>query len=247
MLEVAGISGRTFVITGAAGGIGAALAKRLHEHGARLVLHDLRKDALEVLRGSLTATCEVRLVDGDVTDAAVQDAIVAAARELGGVDGFAPAAGIYLEVPFAEMTMAQWRQTMAVNLDAVFALTSMILPELHDGAAIVHFASLAGERGSNHHAHYAATKGAIASFTRSLAIELGPRGIRVNCVAPGIIRTSMTDSLVAKNGDTLLAQTPLGRHGRPEEVASAVEFLLSDAASFITGVQLDINGGLYMA
>ncbi|MFD2759190.1 SDR family NAD(P)-dependent oxidoreductase [Gulosibacter faecalis] len=238
---------KTVVITGAAGGIGAALAGRLRAEGARLVLHDLAAEALASLDESLHAGADVHHVAGDITDPEVQAAIVRAAEELGGVDGFAPAAGIYLEAPLAELTLEQWRQTLAINLDAVFALTSQLLPVLNDDAAIVTFASVAGERGSKGHAHYAASKGAITSFTRTLALELGHRGIRANTVAPGIIRTRMTDGSVSKHGDAWAAQTPLGRHGTADETAAAVAFLLSSDASFITGVQLDVNGGLYMS
>ncbi|UQN15208.1 SDR family NAD(P)-dependent oxidoreductase [Gulosibacter sp. ACHW.36C] len=238
---------KTVVITGAAGGIGSALALLLRAEGARLVLHDLSPDALAALPAELAASAEVVHVAGDGTDDEVQARIVTAAESLGGVDGFAPAAGIYLEAPLAELSFAQWRQTLSINLDAVFALTSKLLPVLNDNAAIVTFASVAGERGSRGHAHYAASKGAIVAFTRTLALELGSRGIRANAVAPGIIRTRMTNDSVSKHGDEWAAGTPLGRHGEPEEVARAVAFLLSPDSSFITGVQLDINGGLYMA
>lgn len=243
---MARFTAKTVVITGAAGGIGSRVAALLRAEGAHLVLHDLSADALAALPAELAASDEVLHVAGDGTDALVQEAIVAAATALGGVDGFAPAAGIYLEANLGELTFEQWRQTLSINLDAVFALTSKLLPVLNDHASIVTFASIAGERGSRGHAHYAASKGAIASFTRTLALELGARGIRANTVAPGVIRTRMTDESVSKHGDEWAAGTPLGRHGEPEEVAKAVAFLLSSDASFITGIQVDINGGLFM-
>ncbi len=144
------------------------------------------------------------------------------------------------------MTDEQWRETIGINLDGVFYTCRAIAPLLRDGGAIVNIASMAGHRGSYQHAHYAAAKGAVLSFSRSLALELAPR-IRVNAVSPGLIDTPMVKPLLAARGDELLAATPLKRLGQPEEVARAIAFLCSDWASFITGETLHINGGLYIA
>lgn len=239
---------KNIVITGAAGAIGRELAQRLLDEGANLVLHELDESSLESIAAEAqVAGRTVLTVGGDVRLPETQRAIAAAAAQLGGVDGFAPAAGIYVAHPFAEMTTEQWRTTVSINLDAVATLTSTLLPHIRDNASLVYFASIAGERGSRNHAHYAATKGAIVSFMRTIAIELGGRGIRANAVAPGIIESPMTNDLVAASDGELERATPLGRLGRPGEVADAVTYLLSQRSSFISGAQIDVNGGLYMA
>jgi 3-oxoacyl-[acyl-carrier protein] reductase len=156
-----------------------------------------------------------------------------------------PLAGVYLAQPIATMTVQQWRHVQSVNLDGVFYICQRSIRSLREGSAIVIVSSIAAHRGAFCNAHYAASKGGLLSFTRSLARELGPRS-RVNAVSPGIIETSMTTELIRTRGAESIEQTPLKRLGRPEEVASAIAFLCSDAASFVTGETLHVNGGLYM-
>lgn len=240
-------AGKRVLITGAGGGIGAVSAQMFAESGASLILIDLTPESVARTATSLPDGTEVVQLAGDVTDPAVLASIVDAVGAAGGVDHLVLAAGIYTEHPVDGMSDAFWSKTIAVNLEAVFHLTRDLLPHLRDGGSIVNFGSLAGSRGSRNHAHYAATKGALVSFGRSLSWELGSRDIRVNAVAPGIITTAMTDQLVASGGDALLKATPLGRFGTADEIAGVVLFLCSDAASFITGETIQINGGLHMA
>ena len=182
----------------------------------------------------------------DAADPASAEALVAMATDtFGSVDFVVPSAGIYLAEPFAGMSDAQWRHTLSINLDGAFYLLSRVQHHLSEGSAIVNLTSLAGHRGAYTNAHYAASKGALTSLTRSLARELGPK-TRVNAVAPGIIETPMTRDFLASRGDSTIAQTPLARFGQPSEVASVIAFLCSDAASFISGETIQVNGGLYM-
>lgn len=242
-------SDRTIVITGGAGAIGAETAKIFAAGGAAVVLADLSLTDLE-------RTAERLALDPDRTllfeyEAASYDSnrrlVAAALNRFGSIDHLVPCAGIYRDVLVEDMTPEQWQQTISVNLDGSYWLIHAAWPSLSDGASIVTVASVAAYRGSALHAHYAASKGGVLGLTRSLALEGGARGLRVNAVAPGIIETPMTSGLLRRRGEELIEQTPLGRNGTPTEVASAIAFLASDAASFISGETIHVNGGLYIA
>jgi 3-oxoacyl-[acyl-carrier protein] reductase len=155
-------------------------------------------------------------------------------------------AGLYRDQMVHDMTDAQWRQAVGVNLDGVFYSSRAAIPLFIQGSAICNVASMAGHRGSYMHSHYAASKGGVLTFSRTLALELAPK-VRVNSVSPGIIDTPLVQPLLAKQGQKLLESTPMKRWGLPIEVAQTVAYLCSDWSSFITGETLHINGGLYIA
>lgn len=238
-------SGQTVVITGAAGGIARETARLMHGAGARLVLADLSESAVMATAKAIGAdAARVACVQADITKQSDCERMFTVTTDrFGGVDHVVHAAGIFPKVLVQDMTLAQWRQCLEVNLDGTFLVCKASLPHLRDGSSIVNIASISGQRGSHSHAHYSASKGAVISFTRSLSMELAPR-TRVNCIAPGIIDTGMAVDLIATRGPGYMAQTPLGRHGKPEEVAGAIAFLCSSLASFITGETLQVNGGI---
>jgi len=222
------------------------VAQSFFESGANLFLTDLRIPALEGLAVSLGSPDRVRFAEADVSQSAqVADAMGKCVAAFGGIDFVVPIAGLYPERAFVAMSVEEWKKTIDINLTGVFLTCREAVASLRDNSAIVLVSSIAAHRGSAHHAHYAAAKGGVLSLMRSLAIELAPK-TRVNAVSPGIIATEMTRDLVAAKGDQLIAQTPLRRLGQPEEIAAVMQFLCSDAASFITGETIHANGGLYI-
>lgn len=240
--------GKVLVVTGASGAIPRAVATTFLELGASLVLSDIEDERLAAFVKTLDPDGgRILSLRQDASNSADAATLAAACRErFGGADYLVTGAGLYRDQLAATMSDEQWRETMGINLDGVFYTCRAVAPLLRDGGAIVNIASMAGHRGSFQHAHYAAAKGAVLTFSRSLALELAPR-IRVNAVSPGLIDTPMVRPLLAARGEELIAATPLKRLGRPQEVARAIAFLCSDWASFINGETLHINGGLYIA
>lgn len=239
--------GKTILITGAASGIAKACASMMAAAGANLALSDINAEALEQVKAELP-TCAGRIschvLDIGDEDACIR-AVEAAAALHGKIDHLIHAAGIYPEALVRDMQDADWQKLMRINLDGTFYICRAAIPHLSDDSSIVNLASVAAHRGSFSHAHYSASKGAVISFSKSLALELAPK-TRVNIVSPGIIETPMTTGLLRQKGQALLDSTPLRRFGTAEEVAGGIVFLCSPLARFITGETLHVNGGLYI-
>ena len=240
--------GRVAIVTGAAGGIGRAIASAFVEKGASVLLADINEEALAGVAQSLDPegrrVAYLRYDASQPQDAT--DAVNLCIERFGRLDFLVPAAALYEHLPFTSITDEQWRRTLSVNLDGVFFICRRAVPVMSDGGAVVNIASQSAHSGASiGHSPYGASKGGVLLLTRSLARELAPR-IRVNAISPGVINTVMAQELMRRNGTAVLGTIPLARQGEPSEIAGTVMFLCSDAAAYMTGQTMHVNGGAYM-
>ena len=239
------------LVTGSSRGIGRAVAAQLARDGWAVCINYIeRRDCAEALAAQLTAEgCRVMVCQADVANKADVDAMVRNVEEtFGHVSLLVNNAGIAGQCLFQDVTPELWHRFFGVNVDGAYHTIHAVLPHMlheHEGC-IINISSIWGLRGASCEATYSATKHALIGLTRSLAAELGPIGIRVNCVAPGVIRTDMLDALPAEALPMLAEETPLGRLGTPEDIAHAVAFLADEKAAFITGQVLTSDGGFLL-
>ncbi|MGK3206199.1 SDR family NAD(P)-dependent oxidoreductase [Amycolatopsis sp. MEPSY49] len=232
---------RTVLVTGAGGGIGAAIAARFAEAGDRLVLSDLRAAELSTVASRLSA--DVVELPGDLADTDYVEGLV---ERAGAVDVLVNAAGIYPATPLLEMTAAVWDRVQDVNVRAAL-LTTVAFGRAHVGAgttgAVVNISSGAATRARPGAAHYATSKAALEMVTKACAVELGPHGIRVNAVSPGFVTVDSDANPVTEAYAAAVSVNPLGRRGEPREIADAVYWLAGPEAAWITGAVLRVDGG----
>ena len=248
------LKNKVIIITGGVRDIGRAVSLKLAAEGAKLGINYFgSEDQAESLRQQLAADgAQAIIIKGDMTNRTDVESLVAQTTEAYGqkVDGLVNiVGGMVQRRTIDEMDENFFDQVIKLNLNSTFLTLKAVVPHMSEGASIVNFASQAGRDGGGPGASaYATSKGAVMTFTRSMAKELGPKGIRVNSLCPGMIGTTFHDTFtkdeVRKN---VAGGTPLRREGRPEEVANTVGYLLCEEASFLTGVNLDINGGLFFS
>ena len=237
------------LITGGSRGIGAACVRAFAEHGYAVVfLYNNSRAKAEALVQSLRSEGkDVAAHQCDVADAAQVQAVIAEIlRSYHRIDALINCAGISHIGLFTDMTEDEWDHLFAVNVRGAFSITKVVLPGMisRQNGAVVNVSSMWGEVGSSCEVAYSATKAALIGLTKALAKEVGPSGVRVNCVTPGVIDTDMNAQLTDADRAELADETPLGRIGSAEEVAQTILFLCGEGASFITGQVLGVSGGL---
>jgi 3-oxoacyl-[acyl-carrier protein] reductase len=243
-----GLRGRRALVTGASRGVGRATALLLARAGADVGIgyHSREADAAQVVEQARALGVRAFAQAADVaTPWGAEMLFERCMVELGGVDLFVANAGIWIpdDVPVSAMTDAQWDRTMLANLTSVFQTVRLAARFVSDGGRIVIVSSTAGQRGEANHADYAASKGAIISFTKSVAVELAARDVTVNCVAPGWIDTEMVEKPMAHGREAIERAIPLGRVASADDVAGPIVFLCSALARHVTGEIVNVNGG----
>lgn len=241
------LTGKTALITGASGGIGAGIARALHAAGATVALSGTREAPLQALAAELATRAHVlpcNLSDPDSVEALPKAAVEA----MGALDILVNNAGITRDNLMMRMSDDQWASVLDVNLTAAMRLMRGSLRGMMKArwGRIVNISSVVGATGNPGQANYVAAKAGLVGLSKALAQEVASRGITVNCVAPGFIATPMTDALTEAQADTISQRIPMGRMGTPEEIAAAVLYLASPEASYVTGAVLHVNGGMAM-
>jgi 3-oxoacyl-[acyl-carrier protein] reductase len=241
------LTGRTALVTGASGGLGGAIVRALDAQGASVALSGTRSDALEALAAELTVRAHA--APCDLADAMATEALVPKVEAaLGPIDILVNNAGITRDGLLVRMKDADWESVLAINLTAAFRLSRAAIKSMirRRYGRVINIASVVGVSGSPGQVNYAAAKAGMIGMSKALAREVAARGITVNCIAPGFIKSPMTDALDSKRRDEILASIPIGRLGLDKEIGAAAVYLASSEAEYVTGQTLHVNGGMAM-
>ena len=239
--------GKTALVTGASGGIGSDIARALHAQGATVTLSGTRKDALEALKSELGDRAHIAVCN--LGDTAQVDELPKTAEGLmGGLDVLVSNAGITRDNLFMRMKDDEWDEVLRVNLTATFRLSRAVLRPMMKKrwGRIIAITSVVGVTGNPGQGNYAAAKAGLIGMAKSLAQEIASRNITVNCIAPGFIKSPMTDALNDQQREAIMGRIPAGRLGAGKDIGAAVAYLASEEASYITGQTLHVNGGMAM-
>jgi 3-oxoacyl-[acyl-carrier protein] reductase len=239
---------KNIIVTGASGGIGNAIIKKLSEAGANILASGTRIEKLEELKKNFEG---LKILKFDISQSDnIEEFIEKAANELGGsLDGIVNNAGITQDNLAIKMSLDEWQKVININLTSTFLMSKFAIKKMlkNKSGKIVNITSVVGHTGNLGQANYTASKAGIVAMSKSLAIEYAKKNININCISPGFIQTAMTDKIDEKFKEVIISKIPSARLGEPDDIANAVLFLSSDQSNYINGETLHVNGGMYMA
>ena len=242
------LENKNFIVTGASGGIGNAIIKKLNETGANILASGTRIEKLEELKKKYE---KIKILKFDISQSEkIEDFIDNATNELGGsLDGIINNAGITQDNLAIRMSLEEWQKVININLTSTFLLSKFAIKKMlkNKSGKIVNITSVVGHTGNLGQVNYSASKAGIVAMSKSLAIEYAKKNININCVSPGFIQTAMTSKIDEKFKEIIVSKIPSAKLGEPEDVANAVLFLASDQSNYINGETIHVNGGMYMA
>jgi 3-oxoacyl-[acyl-carrier protein] reductase len=239
---------KNIIVTGASGGIGNAIIKKLSEAGANILASGTRIEKLEELKKNFEG---LKILKFDISQSdKIEEFIENATNELGGsLDGIVNNAGITQDNLAIRMSLDEWQKVININLTSTFLMSKFAIKKMlkNKSGKIVNITSVVGHTGNLGQANYTASKAGIVAMSKSLAIEYAKKNININCISPGFIKTAMTDKIDDKFKEVIVSKIPSARLGEPDDIANAVLFLTSDQSNYINGETLHVNGGMYMA
>ena len=239
---------KNIIVTGASGGIGNAIIKKLSEAGANILASGTRIEKLEELKKNFEG---LKILKFDISQSdKIEEFIENATSELGGsLDGIVNNAGITQDNLAIRMSLDEWQKVININLTSTFLMSKFAIKKMlkNKSGKIVNITSVVGHTGNLGQANYTASKAGIVAMSKSLAIEYAKKNININCISPGFIQTAMTDKIDDKFKEVIISKIPSARLGEPDDIANAVLFLSSDQSDYINGETLHVNGGMYMA
>jgi 3-oxoacyl-[acyl-carrier protein] reductase len=239
---------KNIIVTGASGGIGNAIVKKLSEAGANIIASGTRIEKLEELKKNFEG---LKILKFDISQSdKIEEFIENATNELGGsLDGIVNNAGITQDNLAIRMSLDEWQKVININLTSTFLMSKFAIKKMlkNKSGKIVNITSVVGHTGNLGQANYTASKAGIVAMSKSLAIEYAKKNININCISPGFIKTAMTDKIDDKFKEVIVSKIPSARLGEPDDIANAVLFLSSDQSNYINGETLHVNGGMYMA
>ena len=242
------LENKNIIVTGASGGIGNSIIKKLNEAGANILASGTRIEKLEELKKNFK---NIKIIKFDISQSdKIEEFIENATNELGGsLDGVINNAGITQDNLAIRMSLDEWQKVININLTSTFLMSKFAIKKMlkNKSGKIVNITSVVGHTGNLGQANYTASKAGIIAMSKSLAIEYAKKNINVNCISPGFIKTAMTDKIDEKFKEVIVSKIPSARLGEPDDIANAVLFLSSDQSNYINGETIHVNGGMYMA